>query len=122
MFLPAGTTFVSATSSVGQCSESDGEVVCRLGTLASGASATVQIVVTADSAGSITLEALATADQTDVDASNNEVEAVVTVLPSADLALTINTVSTVVNQSNLAFALAPQCCSRFPHPSPPSRR
>lgn len=45
--LPAGTGFVSATSSTGSCSQSGGVVTCALGQFAAGASATVEVVVTA---------------------------------------------------------------------------
>ncbi len=44
-FLPAGTSFVSAVSSQGSCSEQDGVVTCDLGILADGESATVDIEV-----------------------------------------------------------------------------
>jgi hypothetical protein len=45
--LPAGTTFVRATPSVGACSGSGQSVSCTIGSLASGDSATVEVVVTA---------------------------------------------------------------------------
>jgi uncharacterized repeat protein (TIGR01451 family) len=48
--LPAGTTWVSTTTSVGTCSGA-GTVSCAFGRLASGATATVTIVVTINSVG-----------------------------------------------------------------------
>jgi uncharacterized repeat protein (TIGR01451 family) len=42
--LPSGTAFVSASSTVGTCSNSAGAVLCSLGDLAPGAGATVTIV------------------------------------------------------------------------------
>lgn len=52
--LPATLTFVSATPSQGTCSQAAGTVTCDLGSLAEGATATVEIVVTATSAGTLT--------------------------------------------------------------------
>jgi uncharacterized repeat protein (TIGR01451 family) len=49
--LPSGTTLVSAAASAGSCS-SGSTVSCDVGTLASGASATVTIVVRMDTSGS----------------------------------------------------------------------
>jgi len=43
--LPAGVTFVSATSTQGNCSETAGTVTCTVGDLVNGATATVTIVV-----------------------------------------------------------------------------
>lgn len=43
--IPAGTTFVSATPSQGTCNFAAGTVTCTLGTLASGASATIALTV-----------------------------------------------------------------------------
>src|SRR6202030_3436367 len=45
--LPAGVTFVSATSSQGTCTNASGTVTCSVGNLASGASATLTINGTA---------------------------------------------------------------------------
>jgi uncharacterized repeat protein (TIGR01451 family) len=47
--LPAGTTFVSATTTRGSCSRSGGTVTCSLGAMAAGASATITIQVDAAS-------------------------------------------------------------------------
>lgn len=48
--LPPGVTFVSATASPGTCMEAASVVTCELGNLANGASATIIIEVTVDSA------------------------------------------------------------------------
>src|SRR5580704_17086876 len=45
--LPSQVSFVSASSSQGSCSQASGTVTCSLGTMASGATATVTIAVTA---------------------------------------------------------------------------
>jgi uncharacterized repeat protein (TIGR01451 family) len=48
--LPKGTTFVSADPSAGTCAQRGRRVACKLGSLARGASATVDVVVTAPTA------------------------------------------------------------------------
>jgi uncharacterized repeat protein (TIGR01451 family) len=45
--LPDGTSFVSATSSVGSCSAAGQTVTCPIGSMKKGQSATIEIVVTA---------------------------------------------------------------------------
>ena len=67
--LPAGVTFVSATPSVGSCSGTS-TVTCSLGTLASGASATVTIVVT-PSAGPLSNTATVSSSTADPCRPNN---------------------------------------------------
>ena len=52
--VPQGTSFVSATTSAGQCSESGGTVTCGVGSLSSGSHATVTLRVRADQAGQVT--------------------------------------------------------------------
>jgi uncharacterized repeat protein (TIGR01451 family) len=68
--LPAGETLVSATASQGSCG---GAVVCTLGTILSGGSATVTIVanVTAASGSTLTNTATVSADQPDSNPANN---------------------------------------------------
>jgi uncharacterized repeat protein (TIGR01451 family) len=66
--LPAGVTFVSASAG---CSEAGGVVSCDLGDLASGGSATVEIVVTADVTGTLTNTASVTSASPDPVTSNN---------------------------------------------------
>ena len=71
--LPASVTFVSATA---PCTQAGGVVTCNLGTLANGATAVVEIVVTAPSvAGTITNDATVTADEFDPDLANNDASA-----------------------------------------------
>jgi uncharacterized repeat protein (TIGR01451 family) len=93
--LAGAVTFVSATPSVGSCSESSGTVTCGIGALASGASASVVIVVsTPDIAEPLTVTntASVTAIEADSNAANNSVTIDTTVVPlgpaQADLALT----------------------------------
>ncbi|MBN1286228.1 MAG: DUF11 domain-containing protein [Anaerolineae bacterium] len=70
-FLPAGVTLVSATPSQGTCA---GTLMCNLGDLEAGASATIQVVVTVDEAAAGTVVNAATvthARPRDIDPNNN---------------------------------------------------
>lgn len=66
--LPAGVTFVSASAG---CTQSAGTVSCALGTLANGANATAQIVITPTQAGSLTNTVSATSAVQDPTSANN---------------------------------------------------
>src|SRR5262249_48589635 len=72
--LPAATTFVSATPTLGSCTGTS-TVSCNIGTLANGASATVTIVVIPTIAGSISNTATVTSGTTDNTTSNNSATA-----------------------------------------------
>ncbi len=74
--LPAGVTLVSATPSQGTC---DGVVNCTLGAMASLATATVTIVVTADSAGTVNYPMSVAAAEADPVTTNNSATATTTV-------------------------------------------
>jgi len=81
--LPAGSTFVSATPSQGNCAGA-GPVFCQLGTIASGANATVTLVVTAPaSSGTITNTAKVQTNVIDTNAANDS-SAQSTTVGSAD--------------------------------------
>jgi uncharacterized repeat protein (TIGR01451 family) len=69
--LPPSVTFVSATASQGSCGESGGIVTCNLGTMGSGATATLDIVVKPTVAGEITNSASVTASTPDPNAEGN---------------------------------------------------
>lgn len=70
--LPAGVTFQSASATQGTCSEAAGIVTCVLGNLASGANATINIVVTSPvTTGTMTNSATVSGNETDPVPSNN---------------------------------------------------
>ena len=70
--LPPGVSYQSATASQGTCGHSAGTVTCDLGDLGVGATATVEILVTAPSTpGTITNQASVAALETDADPGNN---------------------------------------------------
>ena len=77
--LPAGVTFVSATPSQGTCNQVGGIVTCDLGTLNSGAAATITIVVIPNTPGTLTNTATAVANESDPDTENNTATAETTV-------------------------------------------
>ena len=79
--LPSGVAFVSDTSSQGTCS-GNATVTCNLGDLASGATATVTIVVETTVAGSLTNQASVTSSSSDSNASNNSASTTTTVEPA----------------------------------------
>lgn len=87
--LPAGVTFVSATSSQGTVSNSGNTVTATLGTINNGANSTITIVVrTPNTSGTITNTATATATETDVDNGNNTATQTTNVTPLVDLVVT----------------------------------
>jgi uncharacterized repeat protein (TIGR01451 family) len=69
--LPSQVSFVSDTSTQGTCSLASGTVTCSLGTMVSGATATITITVTAVTRGSVTNTASVTANQPDPVLGNN---------------------------------------------------
>lgn len=77
--LPAGVTFNSATPSQGTATQASGVVTAALGTIASGSSATITIVVTPTTAnavtGTITNTATVSVTETDSDATNDTAQA-----------------------------------------------
>ena len=85
MIIPAGASFVSASSTIGTCAENGGVILCSIGSFAAGASATIEIQLTADVAGDLQFTATVMADQDDPDGTNNSVASSVTAIANADL-------------------------------------
>ena len=89
--LPAGLTYVSATSTVGSCT-GGATVSCTIGTLASGASATVTLVTAVGpalaSGSTVTNAATVSSTTTDPTSSNNTASASGTVAVSSDVSIT----------------------------------
>ena len=69
--LPSAVTFLSATTTIGTCSEAGGTVTCLLGTMANAATATVTILTIAGTPSVVSNTATVTADQTDSNLANN---------------------------------------------------
>jgi uncharacterized repeat protein (TIGR01451 family) len=89
--LPPGASLVSVTSSQGTCTGST-TVTCLLGKLAGGASATVTLVVTATSVGTLSNTASVTAVDVDTNLANNTTTAM-TVVGSPPLDVQLNQAS-----------------------------
>lgn len=106
--LPPEVTFDSGSSSQGAVSESSGTVTANIGTLASGASATVTLNVTAtDSArGTITNSASVTATETETDAANNATTEPTTIVPVVDVRISKSDSADPVNSGgSFAYTL-----------------
>lgn len=86
--LPAGVTLVSATPSSGSCSGTT-TIVCGLGILPGGASATVDIAVqlASTTTGTLTSTATVSATTSDPNTGNNTSTATTTVAPAADVSI-----------------------------------
>jgi uncharacterized repeat protein (TIGR01451 family) len=69
--LPRGVQFVRASSTAGTCSLQGGDVICAVGSIASGATVNVRIDVRPSRSGTLTNEASADAAETDPVAANN---------------------------------------------------
>jgi choice-of-anchor B domain-containing protein len=82
--LPVGVSYLQAIPSQGGCSESAGVVTCALGVLANGASAAVSLTVTASTLGSMNNTVAVSADELDLDDSDNTVNLDTTVQADQD--------------------------------------
>jgi uncharacterized repeat protein (TIGR01451 family) len=106
--LPAGVTFVSATSSQGTVTNTSGVLNGQLGTLAPAASATITVIVGVNAAttGTLTNTATVTSTETDINTSNNTSTATTTVNSNIDLSITkTDSVDPVAAGSSLTYTL-----------------
>jgi len=76
--LPAGMTFVSATSTSGSCAYASLVVTCNVGSLVRRASAQITMVVTPTAPGTFTNAMSVTAKETDGDTANNQAAQITT--------------------------------------------
>lgn len=88
--LPAGVAYQSSTTTQGTVSAAGSAVTAAVGQLASGASATVTIIVTVDPAtrGTITNVATVTGNETETNSDNNDDDEPTTVNAQVDLTVT----------------------------------
>ncbi|MBI1760163.1 MAG: DUF11 domain-containing protein [Acidobacteria bacterium] len=88
--LPSTVTVSSAAATSGSCTQTSGTVICNVGALSNGASATITIVVTpnASAAGTLNNIASVTGAETDPTPGNNSTTASTTVNPKAELSIT----------------------------------
>ena len=73
--LPDGADFLSATPSQGSCSPSNNDIVCELGDLASGATATVTVTVRLNQPGTAVSVAYVTSRMLDNNTGDNQAQA-----------------------------------------------
>jgi hypothetical protein len=91
--VPSTGVLVSATSSTGSCS-TPGYVECNLGSLASGAEATVTVVVQQLSSGTATFTATVSGSENDPNPANNQASATATITGSTyNLAPVVTSIS-----------------------------
>lgn len=103
--LPGNVTFGSAAASQGSCSGTT-TVTCSLGTVASGASATIVVKVTPTTDVDLSNTATATSSTADPNLLNNSAtEATVVSPPSADLVLTKTAPAAVAVGGPITYAL-----------------
>lgn len=102
--LPTGVNFVSANSTQGTCSGTN-QVTCNVGTLASGASATVMISVSPTSGGVVTNTANVGSNTTDPDLTNNASTATTSVLVPGIAIRDATIAEPVSGQANILFTV-----------------
>jgi uncharacterized repeat protein (TIGR01451 family) len=78
--LPAGTSFVSVSTTQGSCSFSGSLVQCSLGTIPAGGSVSVSLVVKATRAGVLANESTVVGQEPELDTTNNRARATTLVL------------------------------------------
>jgi len=83
--LPATVSFVSAVASQGSCGAVGSTVICTIGAIATGGSATVTIRATVQATGTLSNTATATTADIDPVPANNSATATTTVVTSAPL-------------------------------------
>ncbi|MHC4457696.1 MAG: CFI-box-CTERM domain-containing protein [Planctomycetota bacterium] len=87
--LSAGVSFVLATSTQGACSDSSGTVTCNLGDISNGATASITIVVTPNTAGVIANNVSVTGNESDPNNTNDSTAATTNVLAPGSLSLSV---------------------------------
>ena len=101
--IPAGASFVAATSPGGAARVVGGAVVVDLGVLATGASAAVEIDLKADAVGVLASAATLSSAGYDVDPTNQSANLATTVVGRVDLGVAIQAPAVVVAGRDLAY-------------------
>jgi uncharacterized repeat protein (TIGR01451 family) len=112
--LAAGTAFVSANASQGSCTLSNGIVVCSIGPLANGASATVTIAVSPNVTGLLSNQFGVNSDFADPNPLNNSVFLFATVKPAPSLSIADAAVLEGNNRTPISFKLTLSSASTLP--------
>jgi uncharacterized repeat protein (TIGR01451 family) len=88
--MPAGASFVSASSTKGSCTRSGGIVTCRIPSLTAAASATITLKVKPVASGTISNTATAEANEPESNPADNSSTESTTITASSDLKVTVN--------------------------------
>ena len=112
--LPAGTSFLSATTSQGSCTQSNGIIACRVGSLVNGGSATLRITVAANATGSLNNQFGVTHDSADPNPLNNTATITEIVAPLPALAIADAIVLEGSNRTPISFNLGLSARSTVP--------
>jgi hypothetical protein len=96
---PALADFVSASTTIGNCTDGAGSATCQLGTVAGGDSITVGVSTISSAVGADSFSATVTATE-DVLTINNQASVQLTVTPAVDLSVTVpGTLQLQINQA-----------------------
>jgi uncharacterized repeat protein (TIGR01451 family) len=79
--VPAGASFVSASSSTGTCVYTNGAVICTLGTMTNRAAATVSVTLQPTAVGTLSSSAVVTMNEPDLNVLNNTATVQTTINP-----------------------------------------
>src|SRR5205823_14572823 len=88
--MPAGASFVSASSTKGSCTRSGGIVTCRIPSLTAAAAATITLKVKPVASGAISNTATAEANEPESNPADNSSKESTTITASSDLKVTVN--------------------------------
>ncbi len=102
--LPGSVTLVSATPSQGSCTGTT-DIVCELGSLADGGTATIIVVVTIDELGEVSNTALVFGQVTDADSSDNSSTVIVEIVENSDAAADLSVIKTVEIDGEASIAV-----------------
>src|SRR5207245_2737982 len=79
--LPVGLSFVSANSTIGNCTNNNGTIICNLGVVTNGGRATMTLVVTTTVPGNLTNSVTASSRAADSNPSNSSMSTTISVVP-----------------------------------------
>jgi large repetitive protein len=103
--LPSGVVFDEVVTDTGTCDEDSGTIDCSFGTLEPDQVAEVTVMVFAQGVGSPVNTATGATTTTETDTDDNEDSAEVTIVPTADLAVTKSAPATVDAGGQLSYLL-----------------
>ena len=103
--LPAGVAYEAVRATAGSCGESGGTIDCSFGTLQPADAVTITVTVRAVDVGSPVNTATVTTTATETTTTNNADDAVVTIVPAADLGVTKTAPPTVDPGGQIAYQL-----------------